>query len=103
MTEYTRWERIGRGRLEALKSFGNLARSEYQDKEAINKRIEEMPNQQGKDMWSIAFDFLEREGWFEFYEEHEIPIPIADLAQEVGLFWHSIAESREELDDACER
>ena len=38
-------------------------------------------------MWNKAITHLEEEGWYDFYDEHEIPAPIEELALEIGLLW----------------
>ena len=38
-------------------------------------------------LWNDAIDQLEREGWYEFYDEHEIPVPLDELALAVASVW----------------
>ena len=50
-------------------------------------------------MWNEAIDQLEREGWYEFWDEHEIPVPLDELALAVASVWQ---EWRDE-DERAER
>jgi len=47
----------------------------------INAGVENRP------MWNKAIDQLEKEGWYDFYTEHDIPVPLEELALAVGLLW----------------
>ena len=40
-----------------------------------------------RNLWNDAIDQLEREGWYEFYDEHEIPVPLDELALAVASVW----------------
>ena len=40
-----------------------------------------------RNLWNEAIEQLESEGWYEFYDEHEIPVPLDELALAVASVW----------------
>ena len=42
---------------------------------------------QDRNLWNDAIDQLESEGWYEFWDEHEIPVPFDELALAVASVW----------------
>tara|TARA_R100000234_G_scaffold48596_1_gene29088 strand:- start:3356 stop:3619 length:264 start_codon:yes stop_codon:yes gene_type:complete len=46
-------------------------------------------------LWNEAIDQLEREGWYEFYDEHEIPVPLDELALAVASVWQQWRDENE--------
>ena len=48
-----------------------------------------------RNLWNEAIDQLEREGWYEFWDEHKITVPLDELALAVASVWQEWRDESE--------
>ena len=67
-------------------------RMQYADLEDVKRGLERIKDLNTRVIWNCGVELLEEEGWFNFYHEHEIPIPFMDLYEEVRMIFNLLGE-----------